>query len=98
MQDVGAPHLEERELIADALALAAAERQVRKVLRGLVGHLLVEGEAVRVELVRVIPQPRVAMQVPHADEEVRAVRTTTYCPPRHPTHRETSLLESNGIL
>ena len=63
--------LEERKLIADALALTAAEGEVREVLGDLVGHLLVQREALGDELVGLRPEARVAMQVPDGDEEIR---------------------------
>jgi hypothetical protein len=46
-QQHGEPHdgLEERELVADALAAAAAEGQVLEVLGDLVGHGRVDREA-----------------------------------------------------
>ena len=64
--------LEERELIADALALTAAEGKVREVLGDFVGHLLVQWESFGDELVGFGPQPRVAVKVPDGDEEIGA--------------------------
>mmetsp|Transcript_7065 Transcript_7065/g.17551 ORF Transcript_7065/g.17551 Transcript_7065/m.17551 type:complete len:299 (-) Transcript_7065:979-1875(-) len=62
--------LEQRKLIPYALALSAAKGQVREVHRRLVGHLLVDGETIGVKPVGLLPQPWVAVKVPHRDEKV----------------------------
>mmetsp|Transcript_14219 Transcript_14219/g.42949 ORF Transcript_14219/g.42949 Transcript_14219/m.42949 type:complete len:333 (-) Transcript_14219:1210-2208(-) len=66
--------LEQSKLITNTLAPTAAEGQVGKVLGGLVWGALGGVEAGGVEAVGVAPVLRAPVQVPHADENICALR------------------------